>query len=86
MHVRKVLDECEDDMAFFNQRIDDTVLERLTQMIEQPLRAHGVHARPSTSSRPAANPFEFPVEWGVDLASEHERYLCERHVGGPVVI
>jgi asparaginyl-tRNA synthetase len=82
---RKVLDECEDDIAFFNQRIDDTVLARLTQMIERPFER-----MPYTEAidilRGSGESFEFPVEWGVDLASEHERYLCERHVGGPVVI
>jgi asparaginyl-tRNA synthetase len=85
-HVfRRVLEECEDDMAFFNQRIDNTVLERLGTMIEQPFErmeyAEAIRILESSGEN-----FEFPVAWGVDLASEHERFLCERHVGRPVVL
>ncbi|MHA7817762.1 MAG: asparagine--tRNA ligase [Pseudohaliea sp.] len=85
-HVfRRVLDECEDDMAFFQQRIDDTVLARLQAVIDNRFERmdYGEAVRILEG---CGESFEFPVSWGVDLASEHERYLCEKHVGRPVVI
>ena len=81
----RVLNECEQDMAFFNQRIDNTVLERLTAMVDHSFERmeYGEAIRILESS---GKNFEFPVSWGVDLASEHERYLCEEHVGRPIVL
>jgi len=81
----RVLNECEDDMAFFNARIDDTVLARLSTMIEQPFERME-YGEAIDILKGCGETFEFPVEWGVDLASEHERFLCERHVGRPVVL
>jgi len=85
-HVfRRVLEDCEDDMAFFQQRIDETVLSRLQTVVDNRFErmdyAEAVRILEGCGER-----FEFPVSWGVDLASEHERYLCEKHVGRPVVI
>ena len=82
---QRVLDECEDDMAFFSQRIDSTVLGRLTAMIEHSFERME-YSEAIDILRASGESFEFPVEWGVDLASEHERYLCEKHVGRPVVL
>ncbi|MEE4277202.1 MAG: asparagine--tRNA ligase [Halieaceae bacterium] len=82
---QRVLDDCEDDMAFFNQRIDDTVLSRLTSMIDNSFERME-YSEAIDILRASGERFEFPVEWGVDLASEHERYLCEKHVGRPVVL
>ncbi len=81
----RVLNECEDDMAFFNQRIDNTVLERLQTMVDSNFERmeYGEAIRILENS---GESFEFPVAWGTDLASEHERYLCEQHVGRPVVL
>ncbi|MEM6484770.1 MAG: asparagine--tRNA ligase [Pseudomonadota bacterium] len=85
-HVfRRVLEDCEDDMAFFNQRIDKTVLERLSTMVESSFERMEYTQAISILEASGKN-FEFPVAWGVDLASEHERYLCEEHVGRPVVL
>jgi len=81
----RVLNECEDDLAFFNQRIDNTVLERLRGMVEHSFERMD-YSEAIDILRASGETFEFPVEWGVDLASEHERYLCERHVGRPVVV
>jgi asparaginyl-tRNA synthetase len=81
----RVLDECEDDLAFFNQRIDNTVLERLTAMVGQSFERME-YSEAIDILKASGEAFEFPVEWGVDLASEHERYLCEKHVGRPVVL
>jgi asparaginyl-tRNA synthetase len=72
-------------MAFFNQRIDDTVLERLGTMIDHSFERME-YSEAIDILKGSGENFEFPVEWGVDLASEHERFLCEKHVGRPVVL
>ena len=85
-HVfRSVMERCPDDLEFFDKRIDDTVLENLRHVIETPFE------RISYSDAVAllidsGEKFEFPVEWGVDLQSEHERWLAERHFKRPVVV
>jgi asparaginyl-tRNA synthetase len=85
-HVfRRVLEECEEDMAFFNARIDDTVLVRLSSVVESDFERMD-YAEAIDILRASGESFEFPVEWGLDLASEHERFLCEKHVGRPVVL
>ena len=81
----RVLNDCEDDLAFFNQRIDNTVLERLQNMVEHSFERME-YAEAIDILTASGESFEFPVAWGVDLASEHERYLCEKHVGRPVVL
>ena len=82
---RSVLDQCQDDMAFFQQRIDQTVIERLENNVKQPFeRMEYADAISILSSSKVK--FEFPVEWGLDLRSEHERYLAEKHVGRPVIL
>ncbi|MDP5053394.1 MAG: asparagine--tRNA ligase, partial [Congregibacter sp.] len=81
----RVLNECEDDLAFFNERVDDTVLSRLTAMVDQNFERMD-YSDAITILQASGQKFEFPVAWGVDLASEHERYLCEQHVGRPVVL
>ncbi|MFT4874394.1 asparagine--tRNA ligase [Congregibacter sp.] len=85
-HVfNRVLNDCEDDLAFFNQRIDDTVLSRLTAMVDQSFERMD-YSDAIKILKASGQKFEYPVEWGVDLASEHERFLCEQHVGRPVVL
>ena len=55
-------------------------------IVDSRVRAHGLHrGDPRSSSRPKQK-FEFPVKWGIDLQSEHERYLTEKHVGRPVIL
>ena len=80
-----VLEKCEDDMAFFRQRIDDTVLERLHTVINASFERMD-YGEAIDILRNCGEKFEFPVEWGYDLQSEHERFLSEKHVGGPVVV
>lgn len=82
---RAVLDERADDMAFFAQRVEPTAIERLEAFIAAPFErldytdAIGILKK-------SGQAFEYPVEWGVDLQTEHERYLAEKHVGRPVVV
>ncbi|MDZ7782999.1 MAG: asparagine--tRNA ligase [Halioglobus sp.] len=81
----RVLEEREEDMAFFQQRIDETVIERLRSVIGNRFERMDYTEAIGILERSGEN-FEFPVAWGSDLASEHERYLTERHVGRPVVV
>jgi asparaginyl-tRNA synthetase len=81
----RLLEEREDDMAFFRQRIDGTVLDRLGAVIDNSF-ARMDYGEAIRILQGCGESFEFPVSWGVDLASEHERYLCEKHVGRPVVV
>jgi asparaginyl-tRNA synthetase len=83
--LTRVLDEREDDMAFFAQRIDDTVLNRVRGLIEDTFERMD-YTTAIDILKNCGERFEFPVEWGADLASEHERYLTEKHVGRPVVV
>jgi asparaginyl-tRNA synthetase len=82
---KRVLDERADDMAFFVERIDKQAVARLEHVIKTPFVRMDYSAAIDVLSRADCG-FEFPVQWGLDLQSEHERYLTERHVGGPVVV
>jgi asparaginyl-tRNA synthetase len=87
-HVFKtLLAERADDMAFFRDRVDRQCVERLERFVETSFeRMHyaEVVARLERDQPPGG--FEFPVHWGADLQSEHERYLTEKIVGRPVVV
>ena len=83
--IRAVLESREDDMAFFAQRIDETVMARLRSVLDNPFERLEYTEAISILENCGAS-FEFPVSWGMDLASEHERYLTEQHVGRPVVV
>jgi len=81
----EVLRRHPDDMAFFRDRIDASVIERLTNVIDAEfLRLE--YGEAVDILQASGERFEFPVEWGRDLQSEHERYLTEQHAGGPVVV
>ncbi len=83
--LQALLERCPDDMAFFAQRIDRGVIERLERIIATPFERLSYTDAVAILER-AGEGFEFPVRWGLDLQSEHERYLTEKHVGGPVVV
>jgi len=74
-----------DDMAFFDQRIEPGVVARLRHVIETPFRRLTYTEAVDILNR-SGNAFEFPVEWGTDLQSEHERYLTEEHFKQPVIL
>ena len=81
----EVLRRHPDDMAFFRDRIDPSVIERLENVIESEfLRLE--YGQAVDILKASGERFEFPVEWGRDLQSEHERHLTEKHAGGPVVV
>ncbi|MBT8144566.1 MAG: asparagine--tRNA ligase [Gammaproteobacteria bacterium] len=83
--LRDVLDQREDDLAFFNQFVDKTLLERLQAVIDKPFERID-YGKAIEILKKSGQKFEFPVDWGLDLQSEHERYLTEHHVKGPAVI
>ena len=80
-----VLEHCGEDMEFFNQRIDDTVIATLEKIIESRFvrLPYSEAVEILTASGQA---FEFPVAWGNDLQAEHERYLTENHFRSPVIL
>ncbi len=80
-----VLEKCPEDMEFFNLRIDKTVIETLRHMIDSEfIRLPYTEAVDILTS--SNEKFEFPVQWGADLQSEHERYLTEKHFNCPVIV
>jgi len=83
-----VLDEREDDMAFFAQRIDPDCIGRLQRFVESSFERMPYTDAVAALEKAVADGvgFEFPVGWGMDLQSEHERYLTELLVGRPVVV
>ncbi|HEX2831336.1 MAG TPA: asparagine--tRNA ligase [Burkholderiales bacterium] len=85
-HVFKaVLDEREDDMAFIDERIQKGARQRLQEIVDSSF-VRMDYGEAIEVLRSARQKFEFPVEWGVDLQSEHERYITEQHVKKPVVV
>ena len=83
--IKAVLEERADDMAFFNQRVDKTVLARLDNVVNSEF-VHMDYTDAIEILLKSGKQFEYPVSWGVDLASEHERFLSEEHIKGPVVL
>ncbi|HUW37889.1 MAG TPA: asparagine--tRNA ligase [Rhodocyclaceae bacterium] len=80
-----VLAERGDDMAFFEERIEKGVIAKLQGMVDKAFVRMDYTEAISVLEK-AKQKFEFPVHWGMDLQSEHERYLAEKHVGGPLVL
>jgi len=83
--IRYVLDHCQDDLAFFNERIDGSVLSTLEHVVGSEF-AHLTYTEAVDLLEKANRSWEFPVHWGADLQSEHERYLTEEKLGRPVII
>lgn len=81
----EVLEKCPNDMQFFADRIDGTVIDRLTNVIEKPFERL-TYTEAVKILENSGQDFEFPVSWGADLQSEHERFLTEQHVQGPMVV
>ena len=83
--LKAVLDERADDIAFFQQRVDKTVTDRLNDVINNEfIRIDYTDAIDILLK--CGKKLENPVAWGVDLNSEHERYLAEEHFNGPVIL
>jgi asparaginyl-tRNA synthetase len=82
---KAVISERADDLAFFEQRVNKDVIKRMQSVIDSDfVRMDYTDAIEILKN--SGRKFEFPVEWGVDLSSEHERYIAEEHVGAPVIM
>ena len=83
--VQYALDNCQDDLAFLNKMIGPELIERLRSVVSTDFvrltYTEGIKILEASGQK-----FEFPVSWGVDLQSEHERYLVEKHFGKPVIL
>ena len=83
--TRATIERCPDDVQFFNERIDKTLLETLHNIIQNDfVRLSYTEAIQILSQ--SGRRFEYPVEWGRDLQSEHERHLTEVHFKKPVIL
>ena len=86
--VRWALENCKDDLAFLNKMIDKTLLDRLSFVVNHDFvrltYTEGIKILEQAVAD--GHKFEFPVYWGVDLASEHERFLVEEHFKKPVIL
>ncbi len=82
---RAVLTERADDMAFFAERVDKTCVARLEKFLASSFERM-TYTEAITALEKSGRAFEYPVRWGIDLQSEHERYLTEDLVGRPVVV
>ena len=86
--VRWALEHCKDDLEFLNKMIDKTLLDRLNHVVNEKFvrlpYTEGVKILEEAVRN--GHKFEFPVSWGMDLASEHERFLVEQHFKRPVIM
>ncbi len=80
-----VLTNCGTDMKFFNERIDKTTIETLTHIVNSDF-ARVTYTEAVDILLKCGESFEFPVSWGIDLQSEHERYLAEKKFKKPVIV
>ena len=86
--VKWALDNCKDDLEFLNKMIDKTLIERLEGVLKDSFvrlpYTEGINILQEAIKN--GKKFEFPCNWGDDLASEHERYLVEEHFKKPVIM
>ena len=86
--VRWALEHCQDDLQFLNQMIDKTLLARLQGILSETFvrlpYTEGINILQQAIAN--GHKFEFPCQWGDDLAAEHERYLVEEHFKKPVIM
>ena len=83
--VRYALAHCEDDLKFLNEQYDKELLTRLQFVVDNDFQRL-TYTEAVEILKKAKQKFEFPVDWGTDLQSEHERYLVEKHFKKPVIL
>ena len=83
--INFVLKNCPDEMEFFNNFIDDSLLERLNKVKDAQF-GRITYTDAINKLKESGVEFDYPVEWGMDLQTEHERYLSEKVIGGPVFV
>jgi asparaginyl-tRNA synthetase len=82
---KAVLSERDDDMKFFVERVEKSAIARLEAIVSAPFERLS-YGEAIKILKASGKSFEYPVEWGLDLQTEHERFLTEQHVGRPVVV
>lgn len=83
--VRYALEHCKDDLEFLNKMYDNELIDRLKNITEVKYERL-TYTEAIEILKKSGKTFEFPVEWGVDLQAEHERYLVEQHFKKPVIL
>ena len=83
--VGYVLENTPEEMRFLNSFVDKSLLERLENMVKSDF-GHVTYTEAVEILKKSGQQFEYPVEWGIDLQTEHERYITEKHFGKPVFI
>ena len=81
-----ILALCEEDLQFFNDRIDDGLLDRLSNMFGKKPFARITYTEAVALLEKSSERFEYPVEWGTNLQAEHERFLAEKEFNSPVIV
>ncbi len=80
-----IMSKCEKDLAFLNKMYDNSLLDKLNFVMNNPFR-RVTYTDAIDILMNSGHKFEFPVSWGLDLQSEHERYLVENHFNCPVIV
>jgi len=83
--INYTIEHCADDLAFLNNMVDKGLLERLDFILKNPFERRK-YSEAIEILEASGQKFEFPVEWGLDLQAEHERYLVEKHFKKPVIL
>lgn len=83
--VKYVMDECPAEIEFFNKFVDTTLVSRLTNLLENDF-GHVTYTEAVELLQKSGKKFDYPVKWGIDLQTEHERYITEEVFGKPVFV
>lgn len=83
--IQDVLAHCSEDMDFFEKRIQPGVTAALQLVLDKPF-TRMTYTEAVEILVKCGEKFEYPVEWGIDLQAEHERFITEKHVQGPVIL
>ena len=83
--IRRVMERCPDDLAFFNSFVDKGLIERLTHVVNSDF-GRVTYTEAVKLLKESGAKFDYPVEWGIDLQTEHERYLTEQIFKRPVFV
>lgn len=83
--IKDIMEKCPDELEFFNKFIDNGLLERLNKLVNSTFK-HMTYTEAIEHLEKVKDKFEYPVFWGCDLQTEHERYLTEKIVNGPVFV
>lgn len=83
--IKDVMENCEEEIKFFNSFVDKNLIERLTKVADKSFKKL-TYTEAVEILQKSGEKFEYPVEWGMDLQTEHEKYLSEKVVDGPVFV